>query len=286
MLKPIEEELDDLDYSLSMLQYEVTLLERARDDAIKPLNKEIERLEKERDINKENIDLEEKRQALEDARHQRTIRYFNEETGQWEWMADAKAIKEAEEAYADALADFEITTLKRERDAIEDQYKEQIEALEDQEEVIKRKQEDLEHEKTKIEYEYGESIDPLQDALDKLQQTYDDLDKYYQRLVDAVEVPLESLTDALQKMMAAGDNYTAQMEGTVKLLDALYALAPTWSAVTVGDIGQYSPEQGQYGSYTTVDQSTTIIVDGITIDGSDAKTMQSILGKYRLYSRK
>lgn len=283
LLKPIEEELEDLDYSLSMLQYEVTLLERARDDAIKPLNKEIERLEKERDINKENIDLEEKRQALEDARHQRTIRYFNEETGQWEWMADAKAIKEAEEAYADALADFEITTLKRERDAIEDQYKEQIETLEDQEEVIERKQEDLEHERTKIEYEYGESIDPLQDALDKLQQTYDDLDKYYQRLVDAVEVPLESLTDALQKMMGAGENYVAQMEGTVKLLDALYALAPTWDAITVGDIGKYSPEQGKYGSYSTVDQSTTIIVDGITIDGSDAKTMTDILGRHRLY---
>ena len=286
LIKPIEEELEDLDYSLSMLQYEVTLLERARDDAIKPLDKEIERLEKARDINKEDLDLEEKRKALEDARYQRTIRYFNEATGQWEWMADQKAIKEAEEAYADALAEYEITALKRERDAIEDQYKEQIEALEDQEEVIERKQEDLEHEKTKIEYEYGESIDPLQDALDQLQQVYDDLDKYYQRLVDAVEVPLESLTDALQKMMSAGENYVAQMEGTVRLLDALYALAPTWSAITVGDIGKYSPEQGKYGSYSSVDQSTTIIVDGITIDGTDATTMSRILGKHRLYGRK
>lgn len=263
----------------------MTLLERARDDAIKPLDKEIERLEKARDINKEDLDLEEKRQALEDARQQRTVRYYNELTGQWEWMADAKAVKDAEEAYTEALADYEITLLKRERDAIEEQYQEQIEALEEQEEILDRRVEDLEHERTKIEYEYEQSIEPLQDALDRLQEIYDDLDKYYNRLADAIEVPTEDLTAALQEMMGAEERFVAQMENTVKLLDALYALAPTWSAIDVGDIGQYTPEQGKYASYTTVDQSTTITVDGITIDGSDARTMTSILGKRGLYGK-
>lgn len=270
-----------------MLQYEVTLLERARDDAVKPLDKEIERLEKARDINKEDLDLEEKRQALENAREQRTVRFFNEATGQWEWMADQKAIKDAEDAYNEALTNYEITLLKRQRDAINDEFQEQIDALDDQEEVLRRRQEDLEHERTKIEYEYGESIDPLQDQLDAFQQTYDDLDKYYQRLVDAVEVPMESLTEALREMTSAGSNYMAQYGKTVELLDALYAMAPTWSAVDVGDLGKYKPTAGPYGNYDQrVDQSTNVYVDGVKIEGKDAQEMKDILSKHMMYRDK
>lgn len=279
-----------MDYSLSMLQYEVTLLERARDDAVKPLDKEIERLEKARDLSKEEYDLEEKRKALEDARHQRTIRYFNEESGQWEWMADQQAIQEAEKAYNDALADHEIAMLKRERDAIYDSFQEQIDAFEEQEETLERRQEDLEHEKTKIEYEYGESIDPIQDQLDALQQTYDDLDKYYQRLVDAVEVPMESLTAALKEMASAGKGYTAQLANTTQLLDALYSLAPTWSAVGLTDIGKYVPDQRQYGGTGAgvgkIDQSTNVYVEKMQIEGNDAKTIGDILKKSKLYSER
>ena len=285
LIKPIDEELEDLDYALEMLRYEVKLLERARDDAIKPLDEQIEALEKARDVTEEEIDLEEKRQALEDARHQRTIRYFNEETGQWEWMADQKAIADAEKAYNDALAEHEINVLKRQKEAIEEEYEAQIKALEEQEEILERREEDLEHEKTKIEYEYGEAIDPLQEALDKLQETYDDIDKYYQRLVDAVEVPTESLTEALYKMLSAGEQYSSQLESTVNLLNALYELAPTWSAVEVSDIGQYLPENGQYGNYNSVDQSTTVIIEGVTIEGSEARTLAEIFSKQRLYKK-
>lgn len=266
-----------------MLDYEVTLLERARDDAVKPLDKEIERLEKARDLSKEQYDLEEKRQALEDARHQRTVRYFNEESGQWEWMADQKAIQEAEKAYNEALAEHEISVLKQERDAIYDQYQDQIDAFDEQEEVLRRRQEDLEHERTKIEYEYGEAIDPLQDKVDALQQTYDDLDKYYQRLVDAVEVPMENLTEALREMTAAGSNYAAQYAKTVELLDTLYGLAPTWSPVEVGDLGQYKPTTSQYGKQPqNIDQSTTVYVDGVQLEGHDAQTMKDVLRKHTL----
>lgn len=266
-----------------MLQYEVKLLERARDDATKPLDEQIEALENARDITEEEVDLEEKRQALEDARHQRTVRYFNEESGQWEWMADQKSIKDAEDAYNDALAEHEINVLKRQKEAIEAEYEAQIKALEEQEEILERREEDLEHEKTKIEYEYGEAIDPLQDALDKLQETYDDLNIFYERLVDAVELPTESLTAALQEMMSAGEQYSSQLENTVNLLNALYELAPTWSAVEVSDIGTYLPETGQYGNYNPVDQSTTVIIEGVTIEGSDARTLTGIFAKHKLY---
>ena len=45
--------------------------------------------------------LEEKRQALENAKNQRTVRVFNAETGQWEQVANQKDIQKAEENYKD-----------------------------------------------------------------------------------------------------------------------------------------------------------------------------------------
>ena len=186
-------------------------------------------------------------------------------------------------AYNEALAEHEISVLKQERDAIYDQYQDQIDAFDEQEEVLRRRQEDLEHERTKIEYEYGEAIDPLQDKVDALQQTYDDLDKYYQRLVDAVEVPMENLTEALREMTAAGSNYAAQYAKTVELLDTLYGLAPTWSPVEVGDLGQYKPTTSQYGRQPqNIDQSTTVYVDGVQLEGHDAQTMKDVLRKHTL----
>lgn len=56
-----------------------------------------------RDKEKEINDLEEKREALENARNNKTVRVYNAGTGQWELQADEKAIAKAEEAYEEAL---------------------------------------------------------------------------------------------------------------------------------------------------------------------------------------
>ena len=43
---------------------------------------------------------------LLDAQRERTIRVYNAQTGQWEWIADEKAVKNAQEAYDEAMKDF------------------------------------------------------------------------------------------------------------------------------------------------------------------------------------
>ena len=296
LLDPIETEIKDIEYSVSMLQYEVTLLERARDAALKPLDEEIERLKKARTISQEDEALEEKKLAVEQARadlmdamHQRTVRFFNEETGQWEWMADHKsidsakeALESAEEAYADAQEQYEITLLERERERINNEYQDRIDELQDQEDVLEDQKEDLENEKTKINYEYEVATRPLQEQMDALQDQYDDLELFYNRLVDAVDVPTESLTAALTEMSHAAANYTDQLENTVALPNTLYELAPGWSAVEMGDLGQYTAHNNTYGDYSTT-SNTNVYVNGINLSGQDSNTVNAILNKYGLY---
>ena len=74
----------------------------------------ISKLEELRDLQKESTDWEDKKlaimeaeQAIENARNQATIRRFNENTGNWEWQADEKAIAEAEQNLQQAQLDLQ-----------------------------------------------------------------------------------------------------------------------------------------------------------------------------------
>ena len=297
ILKPIDDELAALEYSMSMLQYEVTLLERARDDAVKPLDEQIAKLKEERQISKEDEALEEKKLAVEEARanlldvmHQRTVRYFNEESGQWEWMVDHKAVQQAQEQlekaekdYEDAQADYEITLLERQKADIEKTYQEQIDALQAQIDEMDRRKEDLEHEQEKITYEYDQSIKPLQEKMDDLQAVYDDLQYYYDRLVDAVEVPTASLSSALTEMSHAAEQYTAQLQDTIKLLDSLYELAPTFSAIEMGDLGQYTAAESHMGDYKADDHSQTVYIERMQVFGQKGQMLGDALRNAGIY---
>ena len=297
ILKPILDELATLEYTMSMLDYEVKLLERARDDAVKPLDEQIEKLKEAREISKEDEALEEKKLAVEEARanlldvmHQRTVRYFNEESGQWEWMVDQKAVQQAQEQldkaekdYEDAQADYEITLLERQKADIEKTYQEQIDALQAQIDEMDRRKEDLEHEQEKITYEYDKSIKPLQEKMDDLQEVYDDLQYYYDRLVDAVEVPTESLSAALTQMSHAAGQYSAQLQDTVKLLDTLYELAPTFSAIEMGDLGQYAAQQSHMGDYKTDDHSQTVYIERMQVFGEKGRMLGDALRNAGIY---
>ena len=78
-----------------------------KDDA---LEKFIEGYKELRDLQKESLDLEEKKQAvleaeqaLEDAKNARGVYRLNAETGQFEWVQDEKAVKDAEDDLNSAI---------------------------------------------------------------------------------------------------------------------------------------------------------------------------------------
>ena len=316
LFKPLDRDISDFNWEIEEAQYRITLLERSRDDATKGLKEQIEALKEARDIEQDEEELEEKRlavieaeNALKDAQYDRTVRYYNEASGQWEWMADKDAVKRAEDAlkeaqedYEDALADWEITQLERQVDAIEKMYGEQMKPYETTVEQFSRKVEDLQYQRDKIDKQYADSINPLSDAMEEIQDTYDKLQKYYTRVQDAVSVPTDDLNAALAEMSRAETAYSSQVSNVKTLLDQLYALAPTWSAVTVGSLGVNTSTaldqnslagnnssgiggrnlraemEDYYGSGTQV-----ININGLTVKGDGEMSLNELMDKAGIY---
>lgn len=108
-------------------------------DALKKQNEEIERGEKLEEL---KLDILKKQDALLNARNERTVRMYNAATGQWEWVADAQKVEDAEEALEDAkkdLRDYErqteldlaIEELEARKKAIKAAYQIKIDAWQD-----------------------------------------------------------------------------------------------------------------------------------------------------------
>ena len=119
-------------------------------EQLKVLDDQLDELEAERKAQEESNKLQEKQEAvqnalldLQKAQTERTVRYYNEETQQWEWMADQGSVQKAQEAYDEALKDLneyladqdyearkaEIQARKEELQAQFDQYKESWDSI-------------------------------------------------------------------------------------------------------------------------------------------------------------
>lgn len=148
------------------------LARKERDAELEIIDKQIDQLQKERDIQEEQLSIEEKRKAVEEARfalenaqRQRTVRYFNASTGQWEWGADARNVASARKAYDQAQKDIDKDNKDRE-------YNLRIEALELQKEEINSR--------------------------------YDALATRWEALTDSFKEPLRDIEDILRDLLATG----------------------------------------------------------------------------------
>lgn len=97
----LDKQLEAIDAELFYLQYGKEVSEKAT------------KLEEAR------MDLLEAEQELINAQTERTVRYFNAETGQWEWMADQKDVLKAQEDLAEKQKDY----LQAQYDYLEDVWK-------------------------------------------------------------------------------------------------------------------------------------------------------------------
>ena len=96
-----------------LIDYMVEEQKGILDQNLKVLDKQLEELEASRKAQKEEDELEQKQLAVDEAlldlqkaQNERTVRYYNESTHQWEWMADQGVLAQAEEAYSDALKEL------------------------------------------------------------------------------------------------------------------------------------------------------------------------------------
>ena len=109
--------------------------------------------------------VEEAQKNLLQAQVERTVRYYNEDTKQWEWMADQKAVASAQEKLDDA----------------------------------QKKLDDF-----KAEQEYQAILDGLQAQKDAIQAQYDAAVKQWEDILKTMEAPARGITEILQDMQNSG----------------------------------------------------------------------------------
>lgn len=118
------------DWWEKLQEYMEDLLEKAGDaldKQLKAIDAELFYLQYGKEVSEKATKLEEARmdlleaeQELINAQTERTVRYFNAETGQWEWMADQKDILKAQEDLAEKQKDY----LQAQYDYLEDVWSE------------------------------------------------------------------------------------------------------------------------------------------------------------------
>ncbi len=171
------------------------LLDKGNDDLkdqLKVLDDQLAELEAERKAQEESNKLQERQEAvqqalldLQKAQVERTVRYYNEETQQWEWMADQGAVQKAQEAYDKALQDL--------NDYLADQ-------------------------------DYEERKAAIQAQKEDLQAQFDAYKESWEAIVDAIEAPSGDLKALLEALRTNGTStMIAQSGGIAALLNALSA---------------------------------------------------------------
>lgn len=150
-------------------------------DALKKQNEEEDRSKKLEEL---KLEILKKQDALLNARNERTVRQYNAATGQWEWVADAQKVKDAEEALEDAkkdLRDYErdterelaIEELEARKKAIEAAYQLKIDTWQ---KLIDELNGDVETEKALLAASRGD-----------WETYYQEMLKVYQKLLDAAQ---------------------------------------------------------------------------------------------------
>ena len=172
-------------------------------DALKKQNEETERGEKLEEL---KLNILKKQDELLNARNERTVRQYNAATGQWEWVADAQKVKDAEEALEDAkknLRDYErdterelaIEELEARKKAIEAAYQLKIDTWQ---KLIDELNGDVETEKALLAASRGD-----------WETYYQEMLKVYQKLLDAAQ----DYEDKKQKIQNSGNTGGSNTDG-------------------------------------------------------------------------
>ena len=166
----VQKEIADLQDSLynelkTAINGQITKLNDAREEEKKKIQEQLDAMEEQRNTRDEQLDLEEKilavqkaEAALQTAMTDRTVRYYNALTGQWEWGANAQNVKSAAEQ------------LEQAQKALEDYQSEKS---------------------------YQEARAALEAEQDAIDAKYDDLEARWKKVTDSLEAPVESVAEAL-----------------------------------------------------------------------------------------
>lgn len=183
----------------------------AIDEQINALKKQNEEEDRSKKLEELKLEILKKQDALLNARNERTVRQYNAATGQWEWVADAQKVKDAEEALEDAkkdLRDYErdterelaIEELEARKKAIEAAYQLKIDTWQ---KLIDELNGDVETEKALLAASRGD-----------WETYYQEMLKVYQKLLDAAQ-DYEDKKQEIQNSGNTGGSNTGSGSGGV-----------------------------------------------------------------------
>lgn len=160
--------------------------EKARKAELADLDAQLEALKKARDTEEDRLELEEKILAvteaqakLANAQAERNVRMYNVATGQWEWIADQKAVQSAKDQ------------LKKAQDALDKFRKDQ---------------------------EYDAAVAAIKAQQDAVNARYDELENKWKEILESVEEPLREIADILADVAKSGTDRQKGETGNVKSL--------------------------------------------------------------------
>jgi hypothetical protein len=257
----------------------------ALDKQLKAIDEQIDALQREHDADEDANKLEELRlkileaeKNLVDAQNERTVRYFNKQTGQWEWMADQKAVYEAQEALKKAQEAYD-------KEVAEQAYQAQIQALKDLKEMLQN--------------QYNGLAEHWQEILTSIQQSEDGTIDF-ESLINRLGLDSKSSGDIRDLIKAIQDYENNLKNGTYTVpLDGATAskLFGTYSSTGVGEtsvakmFGLSTGDANAKGNsiYSTTTSSvvgdTVYYINGVKI-GNDLmdKPLSQILSVLPIYA--
>lgn len=160
--KKLDDAKADRDAELDAIQAQIDALKEKNEAEDAALAIE----EKRAAITEKQNDLLEKQKALLEARNERTVRTYNAKTNQWEWIADEKNVRSAEDA------------LKSAQEALE-------KAKDDLADYNKKLERDAE-------------IAALEAKKDQINAHYDALENAWNRIMDSLDDPVREINDILK----------------------------------------------------------------------------------------
>ena len=200
---------------------------KVRDERLEALDKELEALRKAREEKQDQVTLEEKLLAVEEARialanaqNERTVRTFNMETGQWEWVADARNVKDAEEALEDAKKSLA-------------EYEEEL--------------------------AYEAAVAEIEAKKEAIEEAYNALEEEWERITDSLQAPSRTISSILDDIAQHG---TPQMKAQIENVNVMLGKLNEYIAGAIsgdpfgslmggyGDAGSGKPSLGQPWDYS------------------------------------
>lgn len=192
----IDNEINLQDDAIEKNEYKISLLEQQKE----AIQEQIDNLDKAADSESKLLNLEKARDALANARNQKT-RMVLTNGGGWRLKTDTAAVQEAQSNLAEAERDYQKELLERQQEKLDDQISE----LEEQNDKIEDIKEDLEEQKDQID----NIIQDWDDAAENLGKTTSELEeqtKLLEMIAQASQAERDDILNDFQSNVAQNND--------------------------------------------------------------------------------